>query len=106
MEADPLSSEARLRVGLGLLDQGDAASALVLIDEAFAIHPLDPTLLLHRARALTSLGRLQDARDSLLECMRQCIWIHKDQVLFERARSLLRDVEKRMGEKATSGDEE
>ncbi len=105
MEADPLSSEARLRVGLGLLDRGDPASALVLIDEAFAIRPLDPSLLFHRARALMGLGRLQDARDSLLECMRQCIWIHKDQLLFDRARGLLRDVEKQMAENATREDD-
>ncbi len=100
MEADPLSSEARLRVGVGFLERGDPGSALVLIEEAFAIRPHDPALLFHRARALMGLGRLQDARDSLLECMRQCIWIHKDQLLFERARSLLREVEERMAENA------
>ncbi|MCA9319281.1 MAG: O-antigen ligase family protein, partial [Planctomycetes bacterium] len=79
MEANPDHALAKLQVGRGLLSAGQPEAALSTLDEAFALDGLRPAILYERGRALLMLGRLQEARDSLLECMQRCVRIHRDE---------------------------
>ena len=54
---------------LALLQRGQAAQALELLDDACRAHPGNPDLMLHRALALRMLGRLPEALRTLDETL-------------------------------------
>jgi len=94
----PEHAEARLRMGMALLAQGDPAKALESLDASYGLDPRQSIVLLHRGHALAQLGRLQNARNSLLECIQQCVRLRGDETLWTRCRDLLVSVEERMKE--------
>lgn len=91
MQAAPGNLEAKLHVGRAFLAGRQFEAALSLFDEAWAARP-DLTTLYDRACALSGLGRLLEARDSLRECMNRCAR-QGDMALWTRCRELLAPIE-------------
>lgn len=63
---DPLSVETRVELGQLLCDLGEAESGLAAFDDGLAVFPIEDSLLLGRARALTLLRRFDEAERTYL----------------------------------------
>ncbi len=68
-EADA-TARRELELGKRLAQQGDFSAALVAIDRALHAKPRDPRLYLWRARALSSMWRLDEALDAFRDALR------------------------------------
>lgn len=93
----PEHVEAKWRVGLVFLARGELEPALRFFDEAYESRPGTPIILYHRGEALARLGRLEQARASLHECMKLASSVARDEILWERARGLVETIEKAPG---------
>ena len=61
LDIDPLDREAKVNLGICLVELNAPADALVVFDAVLAREPDDPVMLAHRAAALLRLGRVDDA---------------------------------------------
>ncbi|MCB9832016.1 MAG: O-antigen ligase family protein [Planctomycetes bacterium] len=95
----PEHAEANLRCGQAEMKAGRYEDALASFETAFVVDPRLLVALVERGAAQAALGRLAEARGSLIEAMRRAVLPEsRDPVLFERARDLIGRIEARARE--------